>query len=98
MIKIKGETDTTIVNLIKDEKGNIIEEKSVRNGQSLPSIYYYYDNDGRLTDIVRYNKKPGDCCQTTFSSIIPIVFLRCFLFLQPQQITKNGYISTQKTD
>src|SRR5215467_4148838 len=36
MIKIKGETDTTIVNLIKDEKGNIVEEKSVRNGQALP--------------------------------------------------------------
>jgi len=59
MIKIKGEADTTIVNLIKDEKGNIVEEKSVRNGQSLPSIYYYYDNDGRLTDIVRYNQKAG---------------------------------------
>jgi YD repeat-containing protein len=59
MIKIKGETDTTIVNLIKDERGNIIEEKSFRHGQSLPSIYYYYDNDGRLTDIVRYNQKAG---------------------------------------
>lgn len=59
MIKIKGESDTTIVNLIKDEKGNIVEEKSVRNGQTLPSIYYYYDNDGRLTDIVRYNQKAG---------------------------------------
>jgi hypothetical protein len=57
MIKIKGGTDTTIVDLIKDEKGNIIEEKSVRGRQPLPSIYYYYDNDGRLTDIVRYNKK-----------------------------------------
>ena len=57
MIKIKGETDTTIVDLIKDEKGNIVEEKSVRGGQSLPSIYYYYDNDRRLTDIVRYSKK-----------------------------------------
>jgi YD repeat-containing protein len=57
MIKIKGETDTTIVDLIKDEKGNIVEEKSVRGGQSLPSIYYYFDNEGRLTDIVRYSKK-----------------------------------------
>jgi hypothetical protein len=57
MIKIKGETDTTIVDLIKDEKGNIVEEKSVRGGQSLPSVYYYYDNDRRLTDIVRYSKK-----------------------------------------
>ncbi len=59
MIKIKGETDTTIVNLIKDEKGNIVEEKPARAGQSLPSIYYYYDNDGRLTDIVRYSQKAG---------------------------------------
>jgi YD repeat-containing protein len=59
MIKIKGETDTTVVNLVKDERGNIIEEKSVRYGQSLPSIYYYYDNEGRLTDIVRYNQKAG---------------------------------------
>jgi YD repeat-containing protein len=57
MLKIKGETDTTVVNFVKDEKGNIAEEKSVRGKQALPSIYYYYDNDGRLTDIVRYNQK-----------------------------------------
>jgi YD repeat-containing protein len=59
MIKIKGESDTTMVNLVKDEKGNITEEKPVRNGQSLPSVYYYYDSEGRLTDIVRYNQKAG---------------------------------------
>lgn len=59
MIKIKGESDTTIVNLEKDEKGNIIEEKPVRAGQKLPSIYYYYDDGGKLTDIVRYNQKAG---------------------------------------
>jgi len=59
MIKIKGETDSTVVSFVKDEKGNIVEEKSVRGGQSQPSVYYYYDNDGRLTDIVRYNQKAG---------------------------------------
>ena len=59
MIKIKGETDTTIVSFEKDENGNITEEKPVRAGQKLPSTYYYYDNDGRLTDIVRYNQKAG---------------------------------------
>jgi YD repeat-containing protein len=59
MIKIKGESDTTIVSLEKDEKGNIIEEKPVRAGQKLPSIYYYYDDQGKLTDIVRYNQKAG---------------------------------------
>jgi hypothetical protein len=59
MIKIKGGSDTTIVNLLKDEKGNIIEEKPVHAGQNLPSTYYYYDEQGRLTDIVRYNQKAG---------------------------------------
>jgi len=59
MIKIKGGTDSTWVSFVKDEKGNIVEEKPVRGGQSLPSVYYYYDNDGRLTDIVRYNQKAG---------------------------------------
>jgi hypothetical protein len=59
MIKIKGTTDSTWVSFVKDDKGNIVEEKSVRNGQALPSVYYYYDNDGRLTDIVRYNQKAG---------------------------------------
>jgi hypothetical protein len=59
MFKIKGETDTTTVSLVKDEKGNIVEEKPVRGGQSLPSVFYYYDSEGKLTDIVRYNQKAG---------------------------------------
>jgi hypothetical protein len=59
MIKIKGETDSTVVSFVKDEKGNIVEEKPMRGGQSLPSVFYYYDNDGQLTDIVRYNQKAG---------------------------------------
>ena len=57
MIKIKGESDTTMVSLIKDDKGRITEERAKRAGQSLPTIYYYYNADGNLTDIVRYNKK-----------------------------------------
>ncbi len=59
MIKIKGETDTTLVNFLTDEKGNIIEERSVRGGVALPTVYYYYNTDSRLTDIVRYNQKAG---------------------------------------
>jgi YD repeat-containing protein len=59
MIKIKGESDSTIVRLEKDEKGNVVEEKPVHAGQSLPSTYYYYDEQGKLTDIVRYNQKAG---------------------------------------
>ncbi len=59
MIKIKDGTDTTLVSFTLDEKGNIAEERSVHGGLSLPTIYYYYNADSRLTDIVRYNQKAG---------------------------------------
>jgi len=55
MLKIKNGTDTTYIQLITDEKGNIVEERSRRQGQDLPTIYYYYDEDNRMTDIVRYS-------------------------------------------
>jgi YD repeat-containing protein len=57
MLKIKNNNDTTYISFIKDEKGNIAEEHSIRNKQKLPAIYYYYDEEKRITDIVRYNNK-----------------------------------------
>ena len=57
LLKIKNGNDTTIVRLVVDEKGNIAEERARRNHTDLPVIYYYYDADNRLTDIVRYNVK-----------------------------------------
>lgn len=57
MFKIKNTNDTTHVKFIADEKGNIIEEHSVRKGTALPTYYYYYDEKNRLTDIVRYNPR-----------------------------------------
>ena len=57
LLKIKNGNDTTIVRLVADEKGNIAEERARRNHTDLPVIYYYYDADNRLTDIVRYNVK-----------------------------------------
>lgn len=57
MLKIKNGTDSTLVRFVKDEKGNIAEERAVRNKTDLPVIYYYYDSANRLTDIVRYNIK-----------------------------------------
>jgi hypothetical protein len=59
MIKIKNNSDTTTVNFTADDKGNIIEERPVHAKDTLPAVYYYYDNGGRLTDIVRYNEKAG---------------------------------------
>jgi hypothetical protein len=54
MVKIKNDKDTTLVDFILDEKGNVSEEKTVFKGRSLPTVYYYYE-DNNLTDIVRYN-------------------------------------------
>jgi hypothetical protein len=57
MLKIKNGTDTTIVNFKLDEKGNVAEERSVHAGREQPTIYYYYDDKNRLTDVVRYNNR-----------------------------------------
>jgi hypothetical protein len=57
MLKIKNGTDTTAIRFISDEKGNIVEERSTRLGENLPTIYYYYDEDNRMTDIVRYSPR-----------------------------------------
>lgn len=57
MLKIKNGNDTTFVRFVLDEKGNVAEERAKRNKTDLPVIYYYYDADSRLTDIVRYSLK-----------------------------------------
>jgi len=57
MVKIKNGTDTTQFEFVLDEKGNVGEEKSRVHRILQPAIYYYYDNDNRLTDIVRYNAR-----------------------------------------
>ena len=57
MLRIKNATDTTYIDFKLDAAGNIIEEQETRKGVKSPSIYYYYDNNNRLTDIVRYNNK-----------------------------------------
>ena len=57
MLKIKNGTDTTYISFVSDEKGNIVEEHSKRLGTDLPTIYYYYDDGNRMTDIVRYSPR-----------------------------------------
>lgn len=57
MQKIKNNADTTYITYVADDNGNPGEEKSVRKGQTLPTVYYYYDDKNRLTDIVRYNNR-----------------------------------------
>jgi hypothetical protein len=57
MLKIRNSNDTTFIRLVKDDKGNIAEEHATRYKADLPTIYYYYDSAGRLTDVVKYNLK-----------------------------------------
>lgn len=55
MLRIKNQTDTTRVELVKDELGLIAEERWKKKGRTIETYYYYYDANKRLTDIVRYN-------------------------------------------
>lgn len=57
MLKIKNKTDTTVIELIRDEQGLVIEEHWKRKNRVIETYYYYYDAAAHLTDIVRYNAK-----------------------------------------
>lgn len=57
MTKIKNGADTTHIEFVLDDKGNVVEEKSQVRNIPQPTIYYYYDLENRLTDIVRYNTR-----------------------------------------
>lgn len=55
MLRIKDGIDTTVVDFIKDEQGNIAEEHLKKKGRTTETYFYYYNQAYRLTDIVRYN-------------------------------------------
>ncbi len=57
MLNIKNNKDTLKVLFSFDEKGNVAEEKWYRKGREIENYYYYYDEDGLLTDVVRYNNR-----------------------------------------
>jgi hypothetical protein len=49
--------DTLEIRFIADDAGNTGDEVSYRRNRETGRIYYYYDDQGRLTDIVRFNTK-----------------------------------------
>ena len=57
MLNIKNNSDTLTVLFTYDEKGNVAEEKWFRKGLTIEKYYYYYDSDGLLTDVVRFNDR-----------------------------------------
>ena len=59
MTRIRDEKDSSEVKFILDDKGNVVEEQSTRKGVAGEKVYYYYNDENRLTDIVRYYDKLG---------------------------------------
>ena len=57
MIRVKNKIDTSYIQFKLDEAGNVVEEQSIKNGKASDPVYYYYDAQNRLTDIVRFNNK-----------------------------------------
>ena len=57
MLRIVNGNDTTEYHFTTDDKGNVADEQSFRKGKAGEMIYYYYDDNKHITDIVRYNIK-----------------------------------------
>jgi hypothetical protein len=57
MLRIKNGNDTSYVQFKSDEKGNVGEEVLTIRGKETETWYYYYDEQNRLTDVVRYNTR-----------------------------------------
>jgi len=57
MWRIVNKTDSLEVRFTPDEKGNPGDEISYRRGKETSHLYYYFDDEGRVTDIVRYDEK-----------------------------------------
>ena len=57
MWRIINDTDSLELRFSPDENGNTGDEKTYRRGIEAGTVYYYYDDKGRLSDIVRYNTK-----------------------------------------
>ena len=49
--------DSMEVRFVIDENGNVAEERTFKYNYETGYLYYYYDDKGRMTDIVRYNTK-----------------------------------------
>lgn len=52
MVKVKNNTDSTVIDFSADEKNNITIEKDTKSGAK---YYYYYDGKNRLTDVAHAN-------------------------------------------
>lgn len=59
MLRIRNGSDSSFIRLIYDNSGNVSEEQVFKNGVGGEKVFYYYDEQHRITDIVRYQDKLG---------------------------------------
>ncbi len=57
MLHIKDNADTTVVEFVKDDQGNIAEEHWKKKGKRVEDYFYYYNTAHLLTDVVRFNNR-----------------------------------------
>jgi hypothetical protein len=67
MWRIVNGKDSFEYRFVLDSAGNVGEERQYRKGREVDFLYYYYNEKGEVTDIVRYNKN--------FMSLIPDMIL-----------------------
>ncbi len=59
MLRIRNGSDSSLIRLSYDNSGNVSEEQVFKNGVAGEKVFYYYDEQHRITDIVRYQDKLG---------------------------------------
>ncbi|MES1197972.1 MAG: RHS repeat domain-containing protein [Chitinophagaceae bacterium] len=57
MLRTINDSDSLEIRFTPDEDGNTGDEKTYRRDKETGTVYYYYDDKNRLSDIVRYNTK-----------------------------------------
>jgi hypothetical protein len=67
MWRIVNGKDSFEYRFVLDSAGNVGEERQYRKGREVDFLYYYYNEKGEVTDVVRYNK--------TLMSLIPDMIL-----------------------
>lgn len=59
MVRSRKGFDSSDIRFTCDERGLVTEEQAYRRGAIVDKVYYYHDEKGRLTDVVRYREKLG---------------------------------------
>jgi hypothetical protein len=92
MIKVKEGKDTTVIHFTHDENGRIAEEFATSNGINGEKTYYYYNDEGRLSDIVRYNERAKQLVADYMFDYYPDGQVKQMVTLDPGSLEKGTWI------